>query len=450
MKLCKFGGSSLSSAEQIRKVCDIITEDHARKVVVVSAPGKRSSNDTKITDLLIRLAEVILSGKDYQKELYAVVDRFNAIATDLELDSYVVEDVESDLKQRIAGDLTKPERFMDSLKAAGEDNCARLVTAYLCSIGKYAKYLNPQDAGLFLTDEFGNAQVLPESYDNLAAIADLPGIIVFPGFFGYTKSGDVVTFSRGGSDITGSILAAALNVEVYENWTDVDAVYAVNPSLVKNPYAMKEITYDEMRELAYAGFSVLHEEALSPAYKKSIPVHIRNTNNPKAQGTMIVKTRKNFEGMVTGIAGAKGFVDINLSKYLMNREVGFVVKILQIFADEGIPFEHMPSGIDSISVIVKESNLPLEKEERMLRRFNDELAIEKISVNRNLALVMIVGEAMAHTVGVTSRAAGCMSKAGINLEIIDQGASEISVIFGIRDQYCNYAIRELYKEFFLR
>ncbi len=449
MKISKFGGSSLANADQIRKVCDIISDDHSRKVVVVSAPGKRNPGDTKVTDLLIRLAEVILADKDHQKELYSVVDRFNGIAADLELDQYLMEDIESDLKRRVSSDHTDPARFMDLIKAAGEDNCARLVTAYLFSIGKYARYLDPKEAGMFLTDEFGNAQVLPETYDNLRKISDHPGIIVFPGFFGYTLNGDVVTFPRGGSDITGSILAAALEVDVYENWTDVDAVYAINPELVRNPYPMKEITYDEMRELAYAGFSVLHEEALSPAYRKGIPVHIRNTNNPRSPGTVIVKKRKNYEGMVTGIAGAKGFIDVNLSRYLMNREVGFVVKVLKIFADEGVPFEHMPSGIDSISIVLKASQFPEDKETRIIERLKSELDIETINISRNLALVMIVGEAMAKTVGVTARAAGCLSRAGINLEIIDQGASEISVIFGIREEYCDYALKELYKEFFI-
>lgn len=450
MKVCKFGGSSLSCAEQIKKVCDIILDDPARKVLVVSAPGKRGHSDTKVTDLLIRLAQVILNGKDYQKELYEVVERYNSIATDLNLDGSVIQMIEEDLKKRVSMDITVPERFMDSLKASGEDNCAKLVAGYLASIGKNAKYFDPKEAGMLLTDEFGNAQILPESYEKLALLANYPGIIVFPGFFGYSKNGDVVTFPRGGSDITGSILAAALNVDVYENWTDVDAVYAVNPALVKNPYAMKEITYDEMRELAYAGFSVLHEEALTPAFQKSIPVHIRNTNNPSAKGTMIVKKRRNYEGMVTGIAGAKGFVTINLTKYLMNREIGFVVKILQILADNGIPLEHMPSGIDSVSIVIKQCNLTPEKEENMVKRFRDELGIDNIYIDKNLSLVMIVGEAMAHTVGVTSRAATCLSKAGINLEIIDQGASEISVIFGVREEFCNYAVKELYKEFFLK
>lgn len=450
MKVCKFGGSSLASADQIRKVCDIILDDPSRRVMVVSAPGKRSNSDTKVTDLLIKLANVILAGKDYQKEFYDVVERFNSIAIELDLDGSVIELIERDLKNCVALDKSNPDRFMDALKAQGEDNCAKLVADYLTSIGKCAKYFDPKDAGMFLTEEFGNAQILPESYENLAKLKDYHGIIVFPGFFGYTKSGEVATFSRGGSDITGSILAAALDVEVYENWTDVDAVYAVNPSLVKNPYPMKEITYDEMRELAYAGFSVLHEEALKPAFVKSIPVNIRNTNNPCAKGTLIVKKRKNFEGMVTGIAGAKGFATINISKYLMNREVGFVLKVLQILADEMIPFEHMPSGIDSISIVVKHCNFPIEKENIVISRLKNELGIDDVSVNRNLAIVMIVGEAMAHTVGVTARAATCLSKAGVNLEIIDQGASEISVIFGVREEYCNYAVKELYKEFFLR
>ena len=450
MKVCKFGGSSLSCADQIKKACDIILDDPSRRVMVVSAPGKRFHHDTKVTDLLIRLAEVVLSNIDYKKEFFAVTERFHSISTDLNLDGSIMETIEADLKARISATHSNPERFMDSLKAAGEDNCAKLIAAYLQSIGKHAKYFDPKDAGMLLTDEFGNAQILPESYEKLALLKNYDGIIVFPGFFGYTLKGDVVTFPRGGSDITGSILAAALEVEVYENWTDVDAVYAVNPSLVKNPYAMRELTYDEMRELAYAGFTVLHEEALTPAFQKSIPVHILNTNNPSAKGTMIVKKRKNFEGMVTGIAGAKGFASINLSKYLMNREVGFILNVLKILADDGIPFEHMPSGIDSVSIVIKQSNLSQEKEDRMVRRFRDELGIENISINRSLSIVMIVGEAMAHTVGVTARAATCLSKAGINLEIIDQGASEISVIFGVREEYCHYAVKELYKEFFIK
>lgn len=449
MKVCKFGGTSLANAEQIRKVCDIVLSDPDRRLVVVSAPGKRNKEDAKVTDLLIALAETALRGEDPAAALEAVVARFSAIAVDLGVHETAAA-IAEDLAKRVAQSRNDRGRYLDALKAAGEDNAARLVAAYLRSIGEEASYVDPKEAGMLLTDEFGNAQVLPESYDRLSALADRTELLVFPGFFGYTRSGEVATFPRGGSDITGSILAAAVRAEVYENWTDVDSVYAVNPSLVSNPHPVAEITYREMRELAYAGFSVLHEEALSPAFQRAIPVNIRNTNNPTAKGTMIVKTRGNFEGTVTGIAGAKGFCSINMSKYLMNREVGFVMRVLAILADEGIPFEHMPSGIDSLSIILRQSVFPAEKEQVVLRRLRDELGIEDAAVERGLSVVMLVGEAMAHTVGVTARAATALAKAGVNLEIINQGASEISVMFGIRDEYCNYAVKELYKEFFLK
>jgi aspartate kinase len=450
MKVCKFGGSSLANAEQIRKVCDIVLSDPERKVVVVSAPGKRSREDTKVTDLLIAVANARIGGHDGQAELCSVISRFAVIARELDLSSQIMQVIEDDLRARLVADCQNSLKYMDLLKAAGEDNCARLVAEYLTSISRQAAYTDPGEAGLLLTDEFGNAQVLPESYDNLARLGQYPGIIVFPGFFGYSPQGDVVTFSRGGSDITGAILAAALDARVYENWTDVDSVYAVNPNLVSNPHPIAEITYDEMRELAYAGFSVIHEEALVPAYRKGIPVNIRNTNNPTARGTLIVRHRINFEGVVTGIAGAKGFCSLNMSKYLMNREIGFALRVLQILADEQIPFEHMPSGIDSLSIIMRQDVFTPEKEKTITRRLIEELGIERISVNRNLAIVMIVGEAMARTVGVTARAANALSKAGVNLEIINQGSSEISVMFGVREEYCNYAVKELYKEYFLR
>jgi len=450
MKVCKFGGSSLANAEQIRKVCDIMFNDPDRRVMVVSAPGKRSKEDSKVTDLLIALANARISGYDGDAELQAVVRRFASIADELGLSNEIVQSIESDLRRRIKNVPVNSMKFMDLLKAAGEDNCARLVADYMASIGRQAVYVNPKDAGLLLTESYGNAQVLPESYDHLAKLAECPEIMVFPGFFGYTANGEVVTFSRGGSDITGSILAAALDAQVYENWTDVDSVYAVNPSLVNNPHPITEITYDEMRELAYAGFSVLHEEALAPAYRKGIPVNIRNTNNPGARGTLIVRQRINFDGVVTGIAGAKGFCTLNMSRYLMNKEIGFVLRVLQILADEKIPFEHMPSGIDSLSIVMRQEVFGPDKEKIITRRLIEELGMEKVSVSRNLAIVMIVGEAMARTVGVTARAANALSKAGVNLEIINQGSSEISVMFGVREEYCNYAVKELYKEFFQR
>ncbi len=450
LKVCKFGGSSLANAEQIRKVCDIMLSDPSRRIMIVSAPGKRSREDIKVTDLLIALANARISGYEGALELKAVISRFADIATDLNLPVAIVQEIEANLLERVHDDTANTMRYLDSMKAAGEDNCARLVACYLQKIGRTASYVHPKEAGMLLTEEYGNAQILPEAYERLYELRHQPGISVFPGFFGYTQSGRIVTFSRGGSDITGSILAAATDAQVYENWTDVDSVYAVNPSIVSNPHPIYEITYNEMRELSYAGFSVLHEEALAPAYRKGIPVNIRNTNNPSARGTMIVKDRLNFEGVVTGIAGAKGFCSLNMSKYLMNREVGFALKVLRILADEQIPFEHMPSGIDSLSIIMRKDIFTPDKEKIITNRLLEELNVETLSVNRNLSIVIIVGEAMARTVGVTARAANALSKAGVNLEIINQGSSEISVMFGVREEYCNYAVKELYKEFFQR
>jgi len=449
MKVSKFGGTSLADASQIRKVCDILLSDPDRRILVVSAPGKRFKTDIKVTDLLILMAGAKLAGFSGEKELESVILRYEEIAIELSVEN-VMDSIKENLTALVCADRTSPEKYMDAIKAAGEDNCARLVAAYLNSIGHRATYCDPKEAGLVLTCDFGRAHVLPESYINLASLEAIKGICVFPGFFGYSPEGDVVTFSRGGSDITGAILAAAVNASVYENWTDVDSVFAVNPALVKNPFPVREITYDEMRELAYAGFSVLHEEALYPAYLKGIPVHIRNTNNPSSEGTMIVCKRKNYDSLVTGIAGQKGFCTLNMSKYLMNREVGFVMKVLQIISDEGVSIEHMPSGIDSISIVMRSEEFAAEKERRIIERISLELQVDEIAVKRDLAIVMIVGEAMAKTVGTTARAAGALSKAGINLEIINQGASEISVMFGIREEYCNYAVRELYKEFFTK
>ncbi len=451
MKVCKFGGSSLADAKQIRKVCDIVLSENERRVVVVSAPGKRHREDIKVTDLLISLGNAIISGYDGKNEMRAISERFGQIAEDLGMEEGFADFVENDLSQRIKKNKDNTRDLSDALKAAGEDLCAQLVASYLKSIGEEAVYISPAEAGLVLSSESGNARVLPESYDRIRDnFAKHKGTIIFPGFFGVRPDGRILTFSRGGSDITGAILANAVDATVYENWTDVDNVYSVNPSIVERPQAIKEISYSEMRELAYAGFTVLHEEALAPTALKSIPVNIRNTNNPHADGTNILFKRKNYESVVTGIAGSKGFTILHMSKYLMNREVGFALKVLQILADFSIPFEHMPSGIDSLSIVLKNEVFPPEKEKLVIKRLIDELQLETINVERGIAIVMIVGDAMAQTVGVTAKATNALSRAGVNLELIIQGASEISVIFGIKESFCNYAIKELYREFFLR
>ena len=448
MKVAKFGGTSLANAFQIKKVCDIVLDDPERKIVVVSAPGKRTKDDIKVTDLLIAVAKARLAGNDYKDELEAVVARYKEIADDLDIED-ILPEIRETLETVASADYNDDIKYLDSVKAMGEDCSARVVAKYLTSIGHPAKYCNPKKCGLFLEhDEMGKARILGESYENLEELKYEKQLCIFPGFYGYSKDGQIITFSRGGSDITGSILAGAVDADVYENWTDVDNVYAVNPNIVKNPFPITEITYDEMRELAYAGFQVLHEEALYPVYVRGIPVHIKNTNNPKASGTKIVSKRSHFDSLVTGIAGERGFLTITVTKYLMNHEIGFLMNLLKIFTEEGVSIEHMPSGIDSVTIIARKKYFTAEKEEIIVNRIKNELRVDEVKIEKDLAIVMIVGQAMEKSVGIMARAASALSSAGINLKIVNQGASEISMMFGVSESYCSYAVKVLYKELF--
>lgn len=448
MKVCKFGGTSLADATQIRKVCDIVLADNDRRVVVVSAPGKRNKQDTKITDMLIACANARLSGKDGKHELAAVINRYAEIHKELGLPAGVISDITANLNKVLSADASHKARYMDAMKASGEDNSARLVAAEFVKRGKKARYLDPKDAGLLMTDEYGNAQLLPESYKNLSKIKDYDGITVFPGFFGYTTAGEVVTFPRGGSDITGSILAAAIGADVYENFTDVDSVFAVDPNIVPDAAPVREMTYHEMRELSYSGFSVLHEEAIIPTARAGIPICIKNTNNPSAHGTWIVAKRSHTPGEIVGIAGEDGFCAIYVDKYLMNREIGVGRKILQIVEEEGISFEHMPTGIDNISVVVKEKSLDQETEKRIVERLKKELNPDNVEVEHGLALITVVGEGFIFTPGMAARATKALSDAGINIEMMSLGASMINMIFAIKAAERKKAIASVYKAFF--
>lgn len=448
MKTAKFGGSSLSTAEQIRKVCSIITADAARRLIIVSAPGKRTADDTKVTDLLIEAADARLVHQDGTEQLGRVEARFAEIASGLGLSDQDLTPIVDDLRQRLHGDVTDQGLFLDTMKAAGEANCARLVASFLRSQGIDSHYVDPAEAGMILSDEPGNARVLRPSYGRLRSLRDRSGVLIFPGFFGYTEAGRLVTFPRGGSDITGAILAAAVDAEVYENFTDVDSVYAASPRLIEAPAPVAEITYREMRELSYAGFSVFHDEALEPVVRAGIPVAVKNTNNPTAPGTRIVPSRPIGDTPVVGIAATAGFCTVYVSRYLMNREIGFGRRLLEIFEDEAIPFEHTPSGIDNLSIIVREEWFDHAAEERVLRRIRTELDADEVSVERGLALVMVVGEGMSHTVGLAARATMAFRRADVNIEMMNQGSSEVSMMFGVKDHDVDEAVRSLYAEFF--
>ncbi len=448
MKVVKFGGSSLASGAQLDKVFHIVTSDPARKAVVVSAPGKRYAEDTKVTDLLIACAEQYLASGSAPELAEAVVERYALIATELQLGQGIIEKIRDDLFTLLEGDKSNPEQYLDAVKASGEDNNAKLIAAYFRYKGVKADYVNPKDAGLFVTNEPGNAQVLPESYQNLYRLRERDGLIIFPGFFGFSKDGDVITFSRSGSDITGSILANGLQADLCENFTDVDAVYSVNPSFVENPKEISELTYREMRELSYAGFSVFHDEALIPAFRAGIPVQIKNTNNPSAEGTRVVSKRDNTNGPVVGIASDTGFCSIYISKYLMNREIGFGRRALQILEEHGLTYEHVPSGIDDMTIILRQGQMDAATERSVIKRIEEDLHADEVIVEHHLALIMVVGEAMRHNVGTTARAAKALSEAQVNIEMINQGSSEVSMMFGVKEAEERKAVQALYQEFF--
>ena len=448
MKVTKFGGSSLASASQLKKVLDIIKDDPERRFVVVSAPGKRNAEDTKVTDALIRYYKEFTSDKDITQTQQWIIERYRAITEELGLKESIIQEIAEDIY-----DLTNlPKKgnpfTYDAFLAAGENNNAKLIAAYFNQNGLESRYIHPKEAGITVTAEPSNARILPSSYDKIEELKDSSEVIVVPGFFGVTQDGDICTFSRGGSDITGSIIAAGVKADLYENFTDVNGIFAAHPGIIKNPHSIPELTYKEMRELAYAGFSVLHDEALVPAYRGKIPLVIKNTNNPNHPGTRIVLEHSNDHVTVVGIAGDSGFVSINMTKYLMNREVGFGRKVLQVLEDLNISWEHMPTGIDDLSIILRSRELTPIKEQEILKQLTQKLEVDKAEIEHDLSIIMLVGEKMKSQVGVTATAAKALSENEVNIQMISQGSSEVSIMFVVSKNQEEKAIKALYNAFF--
>lgn len=448
MKVTKFGGSSLASATQVEKVFHIVQSDPERRFVVVSAPGKRSAEDTKVTDALIKYYKEYINGKDVSDSQDWIINRYQAMVDELGFTSKSINKIAESIISLANLPIEDNDFLYDAFLAAGEDNNAKLIAEYFTYKGLPARYVHPKKAGIIVSSEPGNARILPSSYDKIEELRNSDEVLVIPGFFGVTVDNQVCTFSRGGSDITGSIVAAGVKADLYENFTDVDGIFAAHPGIIKNPHSIKELTYREMRELAYAGFSVLHDEALLPAYRGRIPLVIKNTNNPSHPGTRIVHKHTAETLPVVGIAADDGFVSINMSKYLMNREVGFGRKVLQVLEDLNIRWEHMPTGIDDLSLVVRERELTPIKEEEILRQLNHKLEVDKAEIEHGLSIIMIVGENMKSHVGVTATATAALSKQNVNLAMISQGASEVSVMFVVKTEEKKQALKALYHAFF--
>ncbi len=448
MKVTKFGGSSLASATQLEKVLNIVQSDPERRFVVVSAPGKRDGQDTKVTDALIKYYKEYISGKDVTASQEWIINRYQAMADELGFEAKSLTKIAKSIRDLANLPIEDNDFLYDTFLAAGEDNNAKLIAEYFSYKGLPARYVHPKKAGLLVSSEPGNARILPSSYDRIEELRNFDEVLVIPGFFGVTEDNQICTFSRGGSDITGSIIAAGVKADLYENFTDVDGIFAAHPGIIHKPHSISELTYREMRELAYAGFSVLHDEALLPAYRGRIPLVIKNTNNPSHPGTRIVLKHSGETMPVVGIAADDDFVSINISKYLMNREVGFGRKLLQILEELNIRWEHMPTGIDDVSVVLRGRELTPIKEEEILRQLNHNLEVDKAEIEHDLSIIMIVGENMKSHVGVAATATTALSQRNINLAMISQGASEVSVMFVVKTEQRNKALRALYDAFF--
>jgi aspartate kinase len=448
--VCKFGGSSVATSEKLQQIVKIITMNPKRRCIVLSAPGKAPSHPVKVTDALIAIVNKSLMRKSYTAEIKEIKQRFHAIYGPLKVPAARIDEILADLDRRCKTSIAHPGKYRDLVVAAGEDINCQLFAEYLNVAGITAVYVSPKTAGLIVTPAFGDAQPIPEAATNLVKLKDLCAekVVVFPGFFGYTKDGEVATFSRGGSDLTGSIIAEALDAIEYENWTDVDGIFSAHPSMVEKPELIPALTYKEMRELSYVGFNVLHEEAVKPVLRKKIPIRLRNTMNTDNPGTLIVSERLPSERDVIGIASGGGYCSFTLEKFLMNREKGFGRRLLSIFEELDLSYEHCPSGVDNISVILDQSQLKVEMANTVIRMIEEELKPDEVRTEFGLALVSVVGEGLIHKVGVLAAATSALSHAGVNIKMANQGSSEISMIFGIEEDDEKKAVNALYEEFF--
>lgn len=446
MIVCKFGGSSVANAQQIKKILNIINQNEQRKIVIVSAPGKRYAEDVKVTDLLIQLYDKVLLSEKYDNELNDILHRFKSIEDELGLTTSITPLFKTQLLDFIQKYNNQPLRLLDALKSSGEDFNAQLIAAYNNQNGIKTTYLSPKALNMIVSDEPGNAIILDDSYEKIyKVIQNIEGKIIIPGFFGVNENGDRVTFSRGGSDITGAIISRSVHAKIYENFTDVSGIFAANPNIVENPASIHNLTYAEMRELSYAGFNVFHDEALMPLYKEGIPVNIKNTNDPDHPGTMITKTRASSG--VVGVSCDSGFVSINMTKYLMNREIGFTRKLLTVLESNNISYEHMPSGIDDISLIIRKNQFN-DNLYALITEIKNQLNVDDISVEENIAILMIVGLGMKTQVGTANKATEAFRRNNINLKMINQGSSEISMMFGIDEADERKAVQAIYDAYF--
>jgi aspartate kinase len=433
IKVVKFGGSSLASAEQFAKVGKIITSDPERKYVIPSAPGKRNAKDTKVTDMLYECYRLVEADEDFRVPLMKIKERYDTIINGLNLKLSLEEEF-----KKISTNF-KNKAGVDYAASRGEFLNGIIMANYL-------GYEFVDAAEVIVFDEEGNFDA-EKTQKILSKRLSTVERAVIPGFYGAQEDGTIKTFSRGGSDITGSIVARAVHATAYENWTDVSGFLIADPRIIENPQPIKTITYRELRELSYMGASVLHEDAVFPVRKAGIPINIRNTNAPEDEGTWVVEsTCHQSKYTITGIAGKKGFVSVNIDKDMMNSEVGFGRKVLSAFEENGISFEHMPSGIDTMTVFVHQPEFE-GKEQNVISAIRRLANPDTIELETDLALIAVVGRGMKSTRGTAGRIFSALAHANINVKMIDQGSSELNIIIGVSNADFENAIRAIYDIF---
>lgn len=432
-KVVKFGGSSLASAEQFKKVGKIIRADKSRMFVVPSAPGKRTSGDTKVTDMLYSCYGAAIREKKFIEQIEAIKERYQEIIDGLGLSLSLDQEFEI-IRENFGKKIGR-----DYAASRGEFLNGKVMAAYLdYEFIDAAEVIRFREDGSF--DDTVTNELLSSRLENSRGA-------VIPGFYGAKEDGTVVTFSRGGSDVTGSLVALAVGADLYENWTDVSGFLIADPRIVHNPRSIETITYRELRELSYMGASVLHEDAIFPVRKAGIPINIRNTNAPEEKGTLIVEgTCRRPKYTITGIAGTDGFASITIEKAMMNSEIGFCRKVLEVFEKNDISIEHMPSGIDTMTIFVHKDEFE-EKEQQVLSGIHKAVKPDHIELESDLALIAVVGRGMRATRGTAGRIFSALAHAHINVKMIDQGSSELNIIVGVRHDDFKNAIRALYDIF---
>lgn len=434
IKVVKFGGSSLADANQFRKVADIIKSDPCRRYVVASAPGKRDTHDVKVTDMLLQCFRLVRDKKSIDETFDKIRERYNGIIRDLGIDFSLDEDLQG-IKVAIMHHASK-----DYIASRGEFLNSKILAKFLGF-----QFIDAEE-GIFF-DENGVLD-MEKTDAELGRLLSYHEYAVIPGFYGAAPSGMIKTFSRGGSDVTGSIVARAANADLYENWTDVSGMLMADPRCIENPQPIPEITYRELRELSYMGATVLHDEAIFPVRKARIPINIRNTNDPTAPGTMIVHkaSSNNVPTVITGVAGKKGITAIHVEKDMMNAELGFGRKVLEVLENHGVSFEHLPSGIDTMSVLVAADALGSHKGSitaDIVKKVNP----DSITLVEGLCLIAIVGRGMVNTEGTAARVFTALANAKVNVRMIDQGSSEINIIVAVEEKDYHKTIEAIYNEF---